>query len=101
MLAAILLWGGVLGLDYVDTTMWGGLMLDFIVAFVTVSGSLPLGILLALGRRSRLPIVRTLSIGYIELIYAMQNNIPYGSVKNSSATRNVFSGLAAHLSTAP
>ncbi|HEX4172204.1 MAG TPA: amino acid ABC transporter permease [Acetobacteraceae bacterium] len=67
VLAAVLLWGGVLGLDYVDTTLWGGLMLDFIVAFVTVAGSLPLGILLAFGRRSQLPIVRALSIGYIEL----------------------------------
>lgn len=66
-LAGTLLWGGVLGLDYVDTTLWGGLMLDFIVAFVTVAGSLPLGILLAFGRRSRLPIVRMLSVGYIEL----------------------------------
>jgi general L-amino acid transport system permease protein len=66
-LAAILLWGGVLGLDYVDTTLWGGLMLDVIIAFVTVAGSLPFGILLALGRRSTLPIVRSLSIGYIEL----------------------------------
>jgi general L-amino acid transport system permease protein len=66
-LSAVLLWGGVLGLDYVDTTLWGGLMLDVIVSFVTVAGSLPLGILLALGRRSQLPVVRTLSIGYIEL----------------------------------
>jgi general L-amino acid transport system permease protein len=66
-LASVLLWGGLFGLDYVDTTLWGGLMLDVIIAFVTVAGSLPLGILLALGRRSRLPIVRALSIGYIEL----------------------------------
>jgi general L-amino acid transport system permease protein len=67
VLASLLLWGGVLGLDYVDTTLWGGLMLDIIISFVTVAGSLPLGILLALGRRSQLPIVRVLSIGYIEL----------------------------------
>jgi general L-amino acid transport system permease protein len=66
-LASVLLWGGVLGLDYVDTTLWGGLMLDVIISFVTVAGSLPLGILLAFGRRSQLPIVRGLSIGYIEL----------------------------------
>jgi general L-amino acid transport system permease protein len=66
-LASMLLWGGVFGLDYVDTTLWGGLMLDIIISFVAVAGSLPLGILLALGRRSRLPIVRGLSIGYIEL----------------------------------
>jgi general L-amino acid transport system permease protein len=66
-LAAVLLWGGVLGLDYVDTTEWGGLMLDVIVSFVTVAGSLPLGILLAVGRRSQLPVLRLLSVGYIEL----------------------------------
>jgi general L-amino acid transport system permease protein len=66
LLAGILLFGGVLGLRYVDTTEWGGLMLDVLVAFVVVAGSLPFGILLALGRRSQLPIVRTLSIGFIE-----------------------------------
>ncbi len=66
-LASVLLWGGVFGLDYVDTTLWGGLMLDIIISFVAVAGSLPLGILLALGRRSQLPIVRALSVGYIEL----------------------------------
>ena len=66
-LASVLLWGGVLGLAYVDTEQWGGLMLDVIIAFVTVAGSLPLGILLALGRRSQLRIVRTLSVCYIEL----------------------------------
>jgi general L-amino acid transport system permease protein len=66
-LAALLLWGGVFGLPYVDTSLWGGLMLDVIVSFVTVAGSLPLGILLALGRRSQLPVVRMLSVGYIEV----------------------------------
>ncbi len=59
--------GGVFGLSYVDTSLWGGLMLDMIVSFVTVAGSLPLGILLAFGRRSQLPVVRMLSVGYIEL----------------------------------
>jgi general L-amino acid transport system permease protein len=67
LLAAILLIGGVPGLPYVDTTLWGGLMLDIVIAFVTVAGSLPLGILLALGRRSQLPVVRLLSVGFIEL----------------------------------
>lgn len=66
-LAAVLLWGGAFGLTYVDTSLWGGLMLDVITSFVTVAGSLPLGILLAFGRRSQLPVVRALSIGYIEL----------------------------------
>jgi general L-amino acid transport system permease protein len=66
-LAAVLLVGGVFGLPYVDTNNWGGLMLDVIIAFVTVAGSLPLGIVLALGRRSVLPIVRALSVAFIEL----------------------------------
>ncbi len=65
--AWILLSGGLLGLTYVDTSLWGGLMLDIIVSFVAIVGSLPLGILLALGRRSQLGVIRALSIGYIEL----------------------------------
>jgi general L-amino acid transport system permease protein len=67
VLAAVLLAGGVFGLAYVDTSLWGGLMLDLIVSFVTVAGSLPLGIVLAFGRRSQLPVVRMLSVGYIEV----------------------------------
>jgi general L-amino acid transport system permease protein len=66
-LAGVLLVGGVAGLPYVDTNEWGGLLLDFIIAFVAVAGSLPLGVALALGRRSRLAVVRTLSVGFIEL----------------------------------
>src|SRR5579859_3160109 len=65
-IAAVLLVGGVPGLPYVDTNLWGGLMLDVLIAFVTVAGALPLGVLLALGRRSQLPIVRSLSVGFIE-----------------------------------
>jgi general L-amino acid transport system permease protein len=63
----VLLAGGVFGLAFVDTTLWGGLMLDVLIAFVTVVGSLPLGVMLALGRRSRLGVIRTLSTAYIEL----------------------------------
>ena len=71
LLAGLLLVGGVPGLRYVDTTEWGGLMLDVLIAFVVVAGSLPFGIILALGRRSQLPIVRALSVGFIELWRAM------------------------------
>ncbi|MBV9249360.1 MAG: amino acid ABC transporter permease [Acetobacteraceae bacterium] len=67
VLDGALLAGGIAGLDPVDTNLWGGLMLDVIIAFVTVAGSLPLGVVLALGRRSQLPIVRGLSVGFIEL----------------------------------
>ncbi len=66
-LIALLLVGGVAGLPYEDTSLWGGLMLDVIISFVTVAGSLPFGILLALGRRSALPVVRMLSVAFIEL----------------------------------
>jgi general L-amino acid transport system permease protein len=67
VLAWILLSGGLFGLTYVDTSLWGGLMLDVIISFVAIVGSLPMGILLALGRRSQLRVIRALSIGYIEL----------------------------------
>jgi len=66
-LETVLLAGGVLGIRAVDTNLWGGLMLDVLIASVTVAGSLPLGILLALGRRSQLPVLRSLSIAFIEL----------------------------------
>src|SRR5258708_17858172 len=42
-------------------------MLAIIISFVTVAGALPLGILLALGRRSELPVIKYLSVGFIEL----------------------------------
>jgi general L-amino acid transport system permease protein len=67
LLAGLLLAGGVPGLAPVDTSLWGGLMLDMVISFVTVAGSLPLGVLLALGRRSQLLVVRTLATGFIEL----------------------------------
>ncbi len=67
LLAGLLLAGGIFGLPLVETNEWGGLMLNVIISFVTVGGALPLGILLAFGRRSNLPVIRTVSIGYIEL----------------------------------
>ena len=66
-LATWLLSGGFRAWTMSIPTLWGGLMLDVIISFVTVAGSLPLGILLAFGRRSQLPVVRMLSVGYIEL----------------------------------
>jgi len=66
-LGGVLLVGGVAGLTFVDTNDWGGLLLDVVISFVTVAGSVPLGVLLALGRRSHLRVVRALSVGFIEL----------------------------------
>ncbi|MBL8700516.1 MAG: amino acid ABC transporter permease [Alphaproteobacteria bacterium] len=67
VIAGVLLVGGVFGLRLVVTNDWGGLMVNVILAFVAVAASLPLGIMLALGRRSELPIVRAFSVGFIEL----------------------------------
>ena len=61
-----LLTGGVFGLVPVETTVWGGLLVTLIVAVTGIVCSLPFGILLALGRRSQLPIIRMLSIVFIE-----------------------------------
>jgi general L-amino acid transport system permease protein len=52
----------------VSSNLWGGLLLTLLLTIVGNFGALPLGILLALGRRSKLPVIRYFSIGYIELI---------------------------------
>lgn len=57
---------GVSVLPKVSTTLWGGLMLTFVLAIVGIVASFPLGVLLALGRRSSLPAVKSLSVLYIE-----------------------------------
>jgi len=54
------------GLQHVPTNLWGGLMLTLVVALTGIAASLPVGILLALGRRSHLPAVRLFSIIFIE-----------------------------------
>jgi len=66
IIAFFLLVGGAFGLPYVDSHLWGGLLVTLVVAVTGIVASLPLGILLALGRRSKLPIIRTLSIVFIE-----------------------------------
>jgi general L-amino acid transport system permease protein len=57
---------GGLGLTYVETRDWGGLMLTIFIALYAGLIAIPLGILLALGRRSELPVIRMLSIIFIE-----------------------------------
>jgi general L-amino acid transport system permease protein len=52
----------------VPTNLWGGLMLTLLLTVVGIAFSFPLGVLLALGRRSTLPVVRGFCIGYIEII---------------------------------
>jgi general L-amino acid transport system permease protein len=62
--------GGMRGTDLppVVTTQWGGLMLTLLLAAVGIVASFPLGLLLALGRQSRLPVIRWCAIAYIELV---------------------------------
>jgi general L-amino acid transport system permease protein len=66
VVAFFLLVGGVFGLEHVETRAWGGLLVTLVVAVTGIVVSLPLGIMLALGRRSQLPIIRMLSIIFIE-----------------------------------
>ncbi|MGK3933819.1 hypothetical protein ABI069_14625, partial [Enterococcus faecium] len=61
-----LMYGGFFGLSRIETRQWGGLTLTLIIASIGIAGALPLGILLALGRRSRMPVVRILSVIFIE-----------------------------------
>ena len=57
-----------LGLRVVPTDLWGGVFVSLLVAIVGIVASLPIGILLALARRSRLPVVRAAAIGFIEVV---------------------------------
>ena len=66
LLAYWLLHGGFFGLETVSTSRWGGLMLTIVIAAVGIAGALPLGILLALGRRSDMPAIRVLCVTFIE-----------------------------------
>jgi len=69
VLAFVLLRGSTwLGLPLVDTALWGGMFVSLLAALVGIVFSLPLGVLLALGRRSKLPIVKLASVVYIETL---------------------------------
>ena len=65
--AFVMLVGGYLGLEEVETSKFGGLMLTLVIAVVGIVGSLPLGIALALGRRSSMPVVQKICVTFIEL----------------------------------
>ncbi|WPH17537.1 amino acid ABC transporter permease [Variovorax paradoxus] len=65
---ATLMWGGFLGLAFVENTRWGGLPLTLILSTFGIAFAFPVGILLALGRRSRMPAIKAMCVAYIELI---------------------------------
>ena len=64
----LLMKGGLFGLKPVESTQWGGLPLTLILAVFGLTAAYPLGVILALGRRSKMPGVKALCILYIELI---------------------------------
>jgi general L-amino acid transport system permease protein len=68
VLAVILLSGGMLGLRAIPTDLWGGLLVTLVISSTGIAAAFPIGIMLALGRRSPMPIVRWLSVGFIEVI---------------------------------
>ncbi len=66
VVAYYLLTGGAFGLPIVETSQWGGLMLTLVISGVGMTAALPLGILLALGRRSQMPVIRAICVTFIE-----------------------------------
>lgn len=68
ILSFFLLVGGVFGLPVVETSRWGGLLVTLTLSFVGIAVSLPLGTVLALGRRSKMPIVKMLCVVFIETV---------------------------------
>ncbi len=67
IIALNLISGGIFGLEWIETGAWGGLSLTFIVSAFALIFCFPIGVFLALGRRSDLPAIRYSSIGFIEL----------------------------------
>jgi general L-amino acid transport system permease protein len=67
-LIGLLMWGGIPGLPFVSQDRWGGLPVTLILATFGLAFGFPLGIVVALGRRSKLPAIRSLSVLYVELV---------------------------------
>lgn len=63
-----LMHGGLFGMPVVETAQWSGLPLTLLLSFFGMVAAYPLGVLLALGRRSKMPAIRTLCVVYIEMI---------------------------------
>jgi general L-amino acid transport system permease protein len=67
-LMALLMGGGLFGLEPVESTKWSGVPLTLMLAIFGLTAAYPLGVVLALGRQSRMAAIRVLSIVYIEMI---------------------------------
>lgn len=68
LIMGLLMKGGLFGLLSVESSQWGGVPLTLLLALFGLAAAYPLGVLLALGRQSKMPVVRWFSIIYIELI---------------------------------
>ena len=64
----VLMLGGVLGLQTIATHQWSGIPLTLILFVGTIVAGIPLGVLLALGRRSQMPVIKALCVGFIEIV---------------------------------
>jgi general L-amino acid transport system permease protein len=68
ILMGTLMYGGVFGMPVVETAQWSGLPLTMMLSFFGMVAAYPLGVVLALGRRSKMPAIKTLCVVYIEMI---------------------------------
>ncbi len=64
----LLMKGGLFGLSPVESTQWGGLPLTLLLSVFGLTAAYPLGVVFALGRQSKMPVIKTISVVYIELI---------------------------------
>ena len=67
LIGFLLFLGGMFGLPYVETSQWGGFFLTLVTAIFVLTTSLPLAVLLALARQSKIPLLRIVSTTWIEL----------------------------------
>lgn len=68
VVVGVLLWGGVFGLTFVETSQWGGLPLTMVLFTGTIVIGMPIAVLLALGRQSKLPLVKAVCVTLIECL---------------------------------
>lgn len=64
----ILMWGGILGMPYVPQERWGGLPITLILSTFGLAFAFPLAVMVALGRRSKMPAIKAICVLYVELI---------------------------------
>ncbi|MBR0654298.1 amino acid ABC transporter permease [Plastoroseomonas arctica] len=64
----VLMWGGILGMPFVAQERWGGLPITLILSTFGLAFAFPLAILVALGRRSKMPAIKAICVLYVELI---------------------------------